>query len=113
MKRRSPATSRRKASSSTARRGQPSAKPSRPSPEPPPPPRSAAVKVVFVAVPGRARLHVEGIRGRPAYAARLEARMVGAHGIHQARASSSSGYGLLLFVTSKLERRSLNAWVSY
>ncbi len=41
-------------------------------------PRLPAVKVVFVAVRGRARLHVEGIRGRPGFASRLEARIAGA-----------------------------------
>src|SRR6266446_4302703 len=106
MKRRSTATSRGKASFSTARRGQPSAR-SKPSPAPPPPPRLSTVKVVFVAVRGRARLHVEGIRGRPAYAARLQARVAGAHGIRQAHASPTTGNVLVLFDAGKLELRSL------
>src|SRR5438128_8459825 len=111
MKRRSTATSRRKASSSTAKRGQPSARPSQ-APAAPQPPRSPGVKVVFGAVRGRARLQVEGIRGRPVCAARLEARLAAAHGIRQARASSTTGNVLILFDAGKLELRSLIAAVT-
>ena len=67
---------------------------------------------MFVAVSGRARLHVEGIRGRPVYAARLEARLAAAHGIRQARASSTTGNVLILFDAGKLELRSLIAAVT-
>ena len=67
---------------------------------------------MFVAVRGRARLQVEGIRGRPVCAARLEARLAAAHGIRQARASSTTGNVLILFDAGKLELRSLIAAVT-
>ena len=117
MRRRSTATSKLEDSSSTGRRhpqsarSQPAAKP-RPSAAPPASPRLPAVKFVFVAVRGRARLHVEGIRGRPAYATQLEARIVGADGIRQAHASSTTGNVLVLFDARKLELRSLIAAVA-
>jgi Ca2+-transporting ATPase len=106
MKRRSTATSRRRASFSTAKRGQPSA---RPAPHPTAP---ATVKIVFVAVRGRARLRVEGIRGRPASAAGLQARIAGAPGIRQVHASSTTGNILVLFDTAKIDLRSLIAAVA-
>jgi len=61
---------------------------------------------------GRARLQVEGVRGRPAYAARLAARLTGAHGVRQAHASSTTGNVLVLFDTAKLDLRSLIAAVA-
>ncbi len=106
MKPRSTATSRRRASFSTARRGQPSA---RPAPHPTAP---SAVKIVFVAVRGRARLHVAGIRGRPACAARLQTRLAGAHGVRQAYASATTGNVLVLFDAAKIDLRSLIAAVT-
>jgi Ca2+-transporting ATPase len=104
MKRRSTATSRRRASFSTAKRGRPSARPV--------PPAPATVSVVFVAVRGRARLHVEGIRGRPICAARLQARIAGASGVRQASASSTTGNVLVLFDAAKIDLRSLIAAVA-
>src|SRR5262245_19349710 len=101
MKPRSTATSRRKASFSTAKRNQPSAR-SAPHPTAP-----APVKIVFVAVRGRARLQVAGIRGRPASAARLQARLAGAHGVRQAYASATTGNVLVLFDAAKIDLRSL------
>src|SRR5262249_22526594 len=74
--------------------------------------RLPAVRIVFVAVRGRARLQVEGVRGRPAYAARLAARLTGALGVRQAQASSTTGNGLVLFDTAKLDLRSLIAAVA-
>src|SRR6266850_3812702 len=106
MKRRSTATSRGKASFSTAKRGQPSAS-SAPHPTAP-----ATVRIVFVAVRGRARLHVEGIRGRPGCAAGLQARIAAAHGIRQVHASSTTGNVLVLFDAAKLDLRSLIAAVA-
>jgi P-type Ca2+ transporter type 2C len=67
---------------------------------------------VFVAVRGRARLHVEGIRGRRVDAARLEARVAAAQGVRQARASSTTGNVLILFDARRLELRSLIAAVA-
>jgi P-type Ca2+ transporter type 2C len=67
---------------------------------------------VFVAVRGRARLHVEGIRGRRVDAARLEARIAAAQGVRQARASSTTGNVLILFDARRLELRSLIAAVA-
>jgi len=67
---------------------------------------------VFVAVRGRARLHVEGIRGRRVDAARLEACIAAAQGIRQARASSTTGNVLILFDARRLELRSLIAAVA-
>src|SRR5262249_20493979 len=101
MKPKSTATSRRKASSSTAKRGQPSAR--SPSPPTAPPP----VPIVFVAGRGRARLHVAGIRGRSAFAARLQARLAGTHGVRQAHASATTGNVLVLFDAAKIDLRSL------
>src|SRR5690349_24043425 len=101
MKQRSTATSRRRASSSTAKRGRPAARSA------PPPTAPATVRIVFVAVRGRARLHVEGIRGRPACAARLQARIAGALGVRQASASSTTGNVLVLFDPAKIDLRSL------
>jgi len=60
-----------------------------------------------VAVRGRARLHVEGIRGRPVYAAHLQARIAAAHGVRQARASATTGNVLVLFDAERLDLRSL------
>src|SRR5262245_44873320 len=107
MKRSSTATSRRKASSSTRRRGRPSAR-SGPHPGTPPVP---AVELVFVAVRGRARLHVEGIRRQPLYAARLAARIGGAPGVRHAHASPTTGNVLILFDARTLDLRSLIAAV--
>src|SRR5580765_1274174 len=101
MKRRSTATSRRKASFSTAKRGQPSARSAQH------PTAPATIKIVFVAVRGRARLRVAGIRGRPASAAGLQARIAGAPGIRQVHASSTTGNILVLFDTAKIDLRSL------
>ena len=98
MKRRSTATSRRKASISTAKRGQPSARSAQH------PTAPATVKIVFVAVRGRARLRVEGIRGRPASAAGLQAHIAGAPGIRQAHASSTTGNILVLFDPAKIRQ---------
>src|SRR6266850_7538124 len=106
MKRRSTATSRGKASFSTAKRGQPSAS-SAPHPTAP-----ATVRIVFVAVRGRARLHVEGIRGRPESAAGLQARIAGAQGIREVHASSTTGNVLVLFDAAKIDLRSLIAAVA-
>src|SRR5258705_9093515 len=106
MKRRSTATSRRKASISTAKRGQPSARSAQH------PTAPATVKIVFVAVRGRARLRVEGIRGRPASAAGIQARIAGAPGIRQAHASSTTGNILVLFDPAKIDLRSLIAAVA-
>jgi P-type Ca2+ transporter type 2C len=101
MKRRSTATSSRKASFSTAKRDRPSARSA------PPPSAPATVRIVFVTVRGRARLHVEGIRGRPACAARLQARIAGAAGVRQASASSTTGNVLVLFDPATIDLRSL------
>ena len=101
MKPKSTATSRRKASSSTAKRGQPSARSASP------PTAPAPVTIVFVAVRGRARLHVAGIRGRSAFAARLQARLAGTHGVRQAHASATTGNVLVLFDAAKIDLRSL------
>src|SRR5499433_3559283 len=105
MKPKSTATSRRKASSSTAKRGQPSARSASP------PTAPAPVTIVFVAVRGRARLHVAGIRGRSAFAARLQARLAGTHGVRQAHASATTGNVLVLFDAAKIDLRSLIAAV--
>ena len=67
---------------------------------------------MFVAVRGRARLHVAGIRGRSALAARLQARLAGAHGVRQAHASSTTGNVLVLFDAATVDLRSLIAAVA-
>src|SRR5262249_6316190 len=106
MKPRSTATSRRKASSSTAKRGQPSARSASH------PIASAPVTIVFVAVRGRARLPVAGIRGRSACAARLQARLAATHGVRQSSASATTGNVLVLFDPAKIDLRSLIAAVA-
>src|SRR5262245_805934 len=116
MSRKSTATSRIGASSSTGKRHRQPARPERRRQEPstvsPASSRLPAVRIVFVAVRGRARLQVEGVRGRPAYAARLEARLAGAHGVCQAHASSTTGNVLVLFDAAKLDLQSLIAAVA-
>jgi Ca2+-transporting ATPase len=65
-----------------------------------------------VAVRGRARLRVEGIRGRPVYAARLQERIARAHGIRRAHASATTGNVLILFDAATIDLRSLIAAVA-
>src|SRR5262249_61275018 len=68
--------------------------------------------LVFVAVRGRARLHVAGIRGRSACAARLQARLAGTHGVRQASASATTGNVLVLFDAARIDLPSLLAAVA-
>ena len=107
MKRRSTATSRRKASASKRRPGQPSA---RFAPHPLAP-RVPRVEIVFAAVRGRARLHVADIRCQPLYATRLTAYIAGVPGVRQAHASPTTGNVLVLFDVRTLDLRSLIAAV--
>src|SRR5262245_65982130 len=111
MRRKSTATSRIGASSSTGKRHRLPARQElrrqELSPASPASSRSPVVRIVFVAVLGRARLQVEGVRGRPAYAARLAARLTGALGVRRAHASSTTRTVLVLFDTAKLDLRSL------
>src|SRR5499427_7491296 len=104
MRARSTATSAQRGSSSPAR-------PER-SPAPPAAPRRIAVEIVFVAVRGRARLHVQGLRGRPEYAGRLQARLAVAPGVRLAQASAVTGNILLLFDPATVDLRSLIAAVT-
>src|SRR5215470_946763 len=117
MKRRSTATSKPRASSSTRKpRRQPASSrqsaPQQPFPTSSASPRLPAVEIVFVAVRGRARLRVGGIRGRPLHAARLEARIAGADGVRQAHASATTGNVLVLYDAGELDLRSLIAAVA-
>jgi len=99
MRARSTATSGQRGSSSPAR-------PER-SPAPLAPPHRITVEIVFVTVRGRARLHVEGLRGKPDYAGRLQARLAVARGVRQAQASVVTGNVLVLFDPAALDLRSL------
>ena len=65
-----------------------------------------------MAVRGRARLHVQGVRGRPVYAARLEERIARAQGVRRASASATTGNVLVLFDTAAIDLRSLIAAVA-
>src|SRR5215510_5243803 len=112
MKRRSTATWKPRASSSTRKPRRQPASSRQSAPQPPFPTSSASrrlpsVGIVFVAVRGRARLHVEGIRRRPLRATRLEARLAGVHGVRQASASATTGNVLVLYDAGKLDLRSL------
>src|SRR4030095_8967281 len=111
MRPRSTATSRRRASFSTARRPRPPARPER-SPAPPAPPRCPAVEIVFVAVRGRARLHVEELRGKPERASRLEARMAVAIGGRLGEGGAGAGTVLVLSAAPTLDLPSLIAAVA-
>jgi P-type Ca2+ transporter type 2C len=99
MRARSTATSGQRGSSSPAR-------PER-SPAPLAPPHRITVEIVFVTVHGRARLHVAGLRGKPDYASRLQARLAVARGVRQAQASVVTGNVLVLFDPAALDLRSL------
>src|SRR5262245_53876351 len=106
MKRKWTATSRRKASSSRRRPGQPSA---RFAPHPPAPRASTTVEIVFAAVRGRARLHVSSIRRQPLYAARLAARIAAAPGVREGHATPTAGNVLGL---SDVGRLALSALIA-
>ncbi|PYO01190.1 MAG: ATPase [Candidatus Rokuibacteriota bacterium] len=71
-----------------------------------------AVVPVFVALPGRARLRVEGLRRRPDVAARLTAQLTGQSSIHRVGASAVTGNVLILFDATALDLRRLVAVVA-
>jgi Ca2+-transporting ATPase len=64
--------------------------------------RQEAVTPLFVDVPGRARLRVAGLRGRPLGAYHLEDRLNGHAAIRKARASPLTGNLLVLFDAERL-----------
>src|SRR5262245_31404526 len=101
MRRSSIATSKRAASSAAAPappRAKSPTSPHRPSPR---------IRIVTCAVRGRARLDVEGLRGRPTYATRLEARVAMVHGVRRVSASPLTGNVLVLFDAARLELQHL------
>jgi Ca2+-transporting ATPase len=66
-----------------------------------------------VAVPGRARLRVDGLRGRHGFAQRLQARLSGHAGVRHASASAVTGNILVLFDVSGLDLARLVAAVAH
>src|SRR5262249_32119935 len=74
--------------------------------------RRPVVVPLFVAVPGRARLSIEGLRGQPAVATLLESRLSTAPAVHRGRASAVTGNVLVLFEPRSLELRRLVDQVS-
>jgi Ca2+-transporting ATPase len=63
---------------------------------------------IFVAVPGRVRLRIEGLRGRSDVAARLIEHLVGHGGIHRVSPSMLTGNLLVLFDPGQLDVRTLS-----
>jgi Ca2+-transporting ATPase len=70
------------------------------------------VALVSVAVPGRARLRVAGLRGHQGFALRLEARLAGQAGVRHVSASALTGNILVLFDVAGLDLRRLVAAVA-
>src|SRR5262245_14760104 len=58
---------------------------------------SRSVVPVSIAVPGRARLRVDGLRGRPALKFHLEDRLAAHPAVWQAKANDLTGTLLVLF----------------
>jgi len=65
-----------------------------------------------VAVPGRARLRVEGLRGRPALKFHLEERLAGHPAVHRVQANPVTGNLLVLFDCRSVTVRDLVAAVA-
>jgi Ca2+-transporting ATPase len=70
-----------------------------------------AVVAVSVAVPGRARVRVTAVRGKPLLAARLADRLCGDAGVHEVRASAVTGSLLVSFDPARLDARRVIAAV--
>jgi Ca2+-transporting ATPase len=69
------------------------------------------VVAVSLAVPGRARLRVPAVRGKPVLAARLADRLCSDHGVREVRASAVTGSLLVSFDPARLDTRALMAAV--
>ncbi|HEY6593521.1 MAG TPA: HAD-IC family P-type ATPase, partial [Asanoa sp.] len=67
----------------------------------------ATVTAVSHAVPGRARLRVPGVRGKPLLASRLADRLSSDGGVYQVRASAVTGSLLVSFDPARLDVRAL------
>ncbi len=65
------------------------------------------VTPVSVAVPGRARLRVEGLRGYPGLAHRIEESLAGEPDVHRVQASPVTGTVLILFEPRRVRLRDL------
>lgn len=63
---------------------------------------------IFVAVPGRIRLRIEGLRGRSDVAARLIEHLIGYGAIHRVSPSTLTGNLLVLFDPGQLDVRALS-----
>jgi Ca2+-transporting ATPase len=68
---------------------------------------SSTVVVVSRAVPGRARLRVPAVRGKPILAARLADRLGADRGVREVRASPLTGSLLVFFDPGRLDTRAL------
>jgi Ca2+-transporting ATPase len=68
---------------------------------------SSAVVVLSRAVPGRARLRVPAVRGKPVLAARLADRLGADSGVLEVRASPVTGSMLVFFDPTRLDARAL------
>jgi len=69
------------------------------------------VVALSVAVPGRARLRVDAVRGKPALAARLADRIAADTGIREVRANPVTGSMLVSFDPTRVDTRALMAAV--
>src|SRR5262245_20348698 len=76
------------------------------------PPSRALVTPIFVAVPGRARLRVAGLRGQAALAARLEARLAGQGAVRDVRVNPLTGNLLVTFDVSRMDLGALVTMVA-